>query len=163
MLISSAIMAGVMTVMAHNGVHADKQQVECLAKNIFFEARGESIAEKMRVAQVTKNRVNLKWRGGETYCQVVYQKKYVKTSKRWVAQFSWTLDKSLSLEDIVSRNKAEKEAWRQSVEVAGLIMSGLIEGGVNGATHYHTKAVNPDWSEKMKLAWSGPGEHIYYK
>ena len=47
-------------------------QVNCMAKNIFFEAAVESTAGKLAVAQVTLNRVNSTWYPN-TVCEVVYE------------------------------------------------------------------------------------------
>lgn len=49
------------------------KQIECLAKNIYYESAGESYEGKLAVAQVTMNRVN----SGifpRDICSVVYQK-----------------------------------------------------------------------------------------
>ena len=46
--------------------------VMCLAENIYFEARAESVSGKAAVANVTKNRVeDTRW--PSTYCEVVQQ------------------------------------------------------------------------------------------
>src|ERR1035437_3350687 len=57
----------------------DKKELDCLAKNVFFEARGTDEAEMIRVVNVTTNRVN---ESGKSYCRIV----------REAGQFSWTLD-----------------------------------------------------------------------
>ena len=62
--------------------HKDKVEIECLAKNIYYESRGEHKLGWLAVAMVTINRVN----SGlfpRNICDVVYQK----TGK--VYQFSW--------------------------------------------------------------------------
>ena len=57
----------------------DPQQHECLAMNIYHEARGERWEGQIAVAHVTMNRVaHDEW--PNNVCDVVYQKK----------QFSWT-------------------------------------------------------------------------
>jgi spore germination cell wall hydrolase CwlJ-like protein len=56
-------------------------ELDCLATNIYFEARGESEAGQFMVGFITMNRVNnSKWPG--TICRVVYQP----------GQFVWTED-----------------------------------------------------------------------
>ena len=48
------------------------QQIVCLAENIYFEARAESMEGKAGVANVTRNRVNdSRW--PSTYCEVVQE------------------------------------------------------------------------------------------
>ena len=57
----------------------DSKQHECLAMNIYHEARGERMEGQIAVAQVTLNRAaHEEW--PSTICDVVYQPK----------QFSWT-------------------------------------------------------------------------
>ena len=48
------------------------QQMICIAENIYFEARAESIEGKAAVANVTRNRVKSSL-FPNTYCEVVYQ------------------------------------------------------------------------------------------
>jgi hypothetical protein len=59
----------------------DHTDLECLALNIYYESRGESILGQELVAQVTMNRYRMKGYP-MTICGVVKQKK----------QFSWTKD-----------------------------------------------------------------------
>ena len=58
-------------------------EVDCLAKAIFFEARGESYAGKVMVANVIVNRTKFGKPFPNTICKVVYQRN----------QFSWTKSK----------------------------------------------------------------------
>ena len=51
---------------------ADSQEAVCLAKNIYFEARGESLAGKLAVAKVTLNRTKHE-DFPDSVCKVVYQ------------------------------------------------------------------------------------------
>lgn len=50
----------------------ERAEVECLAKTIYFESRGESIQGQMAVAWVTLNRVTSK-KFPSTICGVVHQ------------------------------------------------------------------------------------------
>lgn len=81
-------------------VTAEQQtsQIECLARNIYFESRGEPIDGQYAVAFVTLNRVeDPRW--PDTICDVVYQEN----------QFSWT-DDNLTI--------SEERAWRVALVVA---------------------------------------------
>jgi len=57
------------------------KEIKCLADNIYFEARNESVKGQVAVASVTKNRVKSK-HYPNTICKVVWEHR----------QFSWTLD-----------------------------------------------------------------------
>ena len=51
----------------------NSEELECMSKNIYFEAAMESTAGKLAVAQVTMNRVNSS-RYPNTVCKVVYHR-----------------------------------------------------------------------------------------
>ena len=58
-----------------------KQDLYCLAANLYFEARGESIKGQIAVAEVTLNRVKAN-QYPNSVCNVVFQRKKF----TWVAQ-----------------------------------------------------------------------------
>ena len=127
-------------------VQLSAKEMDCLAKNIFFEAGVEDKAGKVAVAQVTLNRLKSgKW--GNDLCKVVYAK----------AQFSWTLDKK-------KRNSQPKgELWQQSVAVAKAFAEGKRVKGLEDSTYYHTNYIpKPNWAHGMKVAHR-VGQHIFYR
>jgi len=63
-----------------------EQQLECLAKNIYYEAGNEPFEGKVAVAQVTMNRVD-SGKFGNGVCGVVYQKNIF--YEKVVCQFSY--------------------------------------------------------------------------
>lgn len=133
------------------GYTIDKAELTCVAKNVYFESRGENITNKMYVASVTRNRLEDK-RWPNTYCGVVNQK----------YQFSWT-EENHSVGDTITKNRIERDAWRQSVEVAGFVMTGIISDYSNKATHYHRIDVKPKWSTKLAQLKLNSNIHIFYK
>lgn len=125
-------------------IRYEQKQVECLAQNVYHEARGEEKQGKIAVAAVTMNRVHHRaW--GRDVCSVVWED----------SAFSWTLDRSLW--DI-----KETKSYAQAVDVARAVYYGVEADPTGGATHYHTINVNPYWSasgvEKMRI-----GAHIFMK
>jgi spore germination cell wall hydrolase CwlJ-like protein len=111
----------------------------CLAKNIYHEARGESLRGKLAVAKVTLNRVaSGKFRN--TICGVVYQR----------GQFSWTRTKYKPILD--------KQAWTDSLHIAKLVILNP-ELSTTPAMYYHNLKVKPRWrlerTDKI-------GNHIFY-
>ena len=68
---------------AYQTVKATNAELLCLAKNIYYEARGEPMHGKIAVAQVTLNRVTHRTEFQSSICGVVYAKH----------QFSWTMEK----------------------------------------------------------------------
>ena len=83
----------------------DREEVDCLAKNIYFEAKTESIKGQVAVGLVTLNRV-MGRHYPNTVCEVVYERK----------QFSW-------YSDGLSDRPRQFAAW----EEARLIASALLD------------------------------------
>ena len=133
-----------------------KVERDCLATNIYFEARGQYVLGQLAVGIVTLNRVVSK-KYPSTICKVVWQKKRHKKSGKWVAQFSWTLDK-------YSNNPKKKSAaYKEAIRLAELLLdrdSGIIDF-TQGATHYHATYVNPDWANKLTMLGQYD-DHIFY-
>lgn len=118
-----------------------KDDTICLAKNIYFEARGESRRGKRAVAQVTLNRVKHK-SFKNSICEVVYRP----------YQFSWTLK---------SHKITNYEAWIDALAIA----SEAIETGTAlknfSALYFHARHIMPKWAmQKHKIETIG--SHIFY-
>lgn len=129
---------------------------ECLAGNIYFEARNQSVTAQIAVAHVVLNR-SKDTRYPSTPCQVVKQGRMSDGKvKHNQCQFSWYCD-----------GKAEKvtrEGWKQAMETARLAQS-LYNQGIDftfGATHYHATYVNPVWA-KEKQYLVRIDDHIFYR
>ena len=111
-------------------------------KNIYHEARGEGVAGMQAVAAVTLNRAA---QTGESVCDVVYARK----------QFSWT-------NTTKGRNKPIEGDTSVLYTVVAQAMSGTMQDITGGATHYHTKRVNPVWRKALdKVAVIN--NHIFYR
>jgi len=63
-----------------------EKQLQCMARNIYWEAASEPFEGKVAVAQVTINRVQ-SGKFADSVCGVVYQK--TKFFEKVVCQFSW--------------------------------------------------------------------------
>jgi hypothetical protein len=122
----------------------------CLAEAIYFEARGESMAGQVAVAEVILNRVDDR-RYPASICGVTHQ-----GSERLNAcQFSYECD-----------GKPERITDRDAFDRAGKIAHLLLEGRprmlVGNATHYHAKRVRPGWSRRLERV-TVIGDHIFYR
>ena len=121
----------------------DPKQHNCLALNVYHEARGERWEGQIGVAHVTINRVKHPgWK--DTICGVVYQHK----------QFSWT-------HTIKDHTPKEAKAWRDAQVIARDVMIGNTEDPTNGAVYYHANYVNPKWTKYMDLS-KVIGRHLFY-
>jgi len=117
--------------------------LQCLARNVYYEARGESMAGQYAVAEVTMNRkASLGY--PKTVCEVVYQKD----------AFSWTGMNSLG--------SPAGPSWQRALKVAQDVYYGRRQSELHGVLHYHATYVQPEWSkEKERVAKIG--RHVFYR
>jgi spore germination cell wall hydrolase CwlJ-like protein len=126
------------------------KQVQCLAENIYYEARGQNGRGWLAVAEVTMNRVK---RPGypDTICGVVHQRTPVENNV--VCQFSWTCE---------TMNRPQGYLWELAQKFAAAFYFNPEEfpSVAAGATHYHATHVNPGWKLPVVAKIQ---DHIFYK
>jgi len=123
------------------------RDVECLAKNIYYEAGSESRSGKIAVAEVTMNRVKSR-QFPRTVCGVVYQK------TRGTCQFSWVCQ-----DDNKIRSRS---AWKESLQIAeNILISKRKYGIIGNAMYFHADYVEPRWAKEKRLI-AQIGRHIFY-
>lgn len=128
----------------------DANQLQCMAKNIFYEAGGESLKGQAAVARVVLNRVSHGF--AKTPCGVIYQATVTENGK--VCQFSWVCE---------GKNEPNKNSYRYLVakEVAYKVMVEDQYKDVvpNSVLFFHNLSVTPIWpyAEAIKI-----GNHIFY-
>jgi spore germination cell wall hydrolase CwlJ-like protein len=127
------------------------RQLECLTRNIYWEAASEPFEGKVAVAQVTLNRMQ-SGRFPDSVCGVVYQKNVF--YERVVCQFSWYCEGNHKVKAI------NKPMWRESEEVAKkVLLEGFRLPSLQKAMYYHADYVNPGWTHpKIEKI----GRHIFY-
>jgi spore germination cell wall hydrolase CwlJ-like protein len=127
------------------------QQLECLTRNIYWEAASEPFEGKVAVAQVTLNRMQ-SGKFADSVCGVVYQKNVF--YEKVVCQFSWYCEGNHKMKPI------HKPLWRESEEVAKkVLLEGFRLPGLKHALYYHADYVNPGW-QLPKI--DQIGRHIFY-
>ena len=107
----------VWTYQSYTTMMADREkQHECLAKNIYFEARNEPFVGQFAVALVTLNRVHDS-AFPNTICDVVYEGIHTASGfpKRDRCQFSWYCDGN-------SDEVRNQRAWKEVQKTANLAM-----------------------------------------
>ena len=137
-----------------------KEQMICLAQNVYFEAITESFAGQLAVIAVTLNRVTDD-RYPDTICGVVWQGNYnnPKLVRRNSCQFSWTCD---GKPDVIR----DKKAWSKAMEVAEVGIKMYNDGYdiTEGSTHYHATYVLPKWHRDRNMERIGKvDQHIFYR
>lgn len=116
--------------------------IECLAQNIYFEARGEPYKGQVAVALVTLNRVNSD-KFPDSVCEVIFQD----------CQFSWTCDKKSN------KFPRNSEAGKAAIKVATLALSGNLSDFTNGALYFST----PNHRNKFSGETLAIGNHVFYR
>lgn len=127
--------------------------LQCLAENIYFEARGEPLEGQYAVAEVTLNRTQAR-NFPHTVCEVVHETRWDPNRRRFVADFSWTELGALSPQD--------GPAWKQAMVVATATYDDLHTSVVPGALFYHATSVRPGWS-KTRTVIATIGNHTFYQ
>ncbi|MGQ0522851.1 MAG: cell wall hydrolase [Betaproteobacteria bacterium] len=121
----------------------------CLARTIYWEAKGEGLAGMEAIANVVMNRL-----GHEgfpnTICEVVRQ-----GYERGACQFSWWCDGR-------SDDAQESAAYEQAKEIARKALNRQLTDRTGGAMYFHQRKVSPKWSAQY-IKTVELGEHIFYK
>ena len=153
----------VMCLIWSEAISADEwiqDELDCLAKNIYFEARGESLTGKIAVANVTMNRVNHP-KYPSTVCGVVTQAKWYinwkgnRLPRRNQCQFSWFCDGK-------SDDPVDSATWLSSMHIARDVVQSKYGDITEGATHYHATWVYPYWADSLNETVV-INEHVFYK
>ena len=144
-------------------IETSDYEQECLAVNVYHEARSENLAGKYAVADVVLNRVRDD-RYPDSICGVIYQGEHTPSWKnpnvlipvRNRCQFSWYCDGR-------SDETTELDAWEESKMVAIQILDhNKYRGLTEGATHYHTTFIDPYWASSLQQVGT-IGSHIFYR
>ena len=134
----------------------DRAELECLALNIYHEARSESPLGQLAVAHVTLNRVE-HGRFPGTICQVVKQARHSTWWKehhnrdvpiRNKCQFSWYCDGK-------SDRVHEEDAWRRIMHLSLDVMLNKTTDPTAGAIYYYNpELADPFWKDSFQqVAW----------
>jgi N-acetylmuramoyl-L-alanine amidase len=144
-----------------------ENEIECLAKNIYFESANQPFAGKLAVGMVTLNRVDSE-DFPNTVCDVVYQARMKPSWKtgepvpiRNQCQFSWYCDGKPD-------DPYDTEVWHRSIDIAMNLYTIFVDKEVimdditEGATFYHATYVSPRWRHSLKKTVQIE-DHIFYK
>jgi spore germination cell wall hydrolase CwlJ-like protein len=169
-----ALSAEVVTInMSEQPRDYNQEEIDCLAMNIYHEARNEPFGGKAAVGVVTMNRL-FSNRYPNTVCKVVWQKTYKRyrftNGGRYIPQFSWTLDGK--------PDKAyNKKAYARAHKLARLIYMNYTQDNIKWLKHlhlnakfsealfYHADYVNPRWGRIKKQTGkyiNTIGRHLFY-
>ena len=168
-----AVMASLaLSYEVETGTPQNLDEVYCMAQNVYFEARHESMVGKIAVADVVRNRIEDK-RWPNTVCEVVKEgpvRESWKTKKdptlakaervyyprRDRCQFSWYCDGKADMLWVTYKDGTVIEqnmtAWRDSIHVALFVINDKWSmDPTDGATFYYNPNIaNPAWAGKYR-------------
>lgn len=124
--------------------------LDCLSEALYFEARGETVKGQFAVAEVIVNRVKSE-RFPDDVCGVIHQG----TGRKYGCQFTYTCDGQAEI-------IAEPDAFARVQKVARATLDGRVPPLTEGATHYHTTAVQPGWA-RVYTRTARIGVHVFYR
>ena len=124
-------------------------QLNCLTRNIYYEAGHEPFEGKVAVAQVTINRAE-SGKFPSDICKVVYQK----DNALGLCQFSWFCNGDVK--------KPKNAAAYKECEIVAkqVLLEQFRLPGLKHALYFHATHINPGW-KKEKVATIGG--HVFYK
>lgn len=152
-LMPTVVVAGAADARANSGKGGSsslRDDVYCLAQNIYHEARGEPMEGKLAVGHVVLNRMADRRYPGLA-CSVIRQGG---EARRHRCQFSWWCDGR-------SDEARNRIAWQESLVIAYLIRAGVTPDPTGGALWYHADYVEPDWAKRLNRHVQ-IGKHIFY-
>jgi N-acetylmuramoyl-L-alanine amidase len=117
----------------------DDHSVTCLARTVYFEARGEPLAAQKAVAEVVMNRVQQGF--APSICGVVYQRR----------QFSWTTRPA---------RVREAAAYARARDLSIRLLAGFEPRHDRRSTYFYSGRRRPTWAKKM---WPTEriGKHLF--
>ena len=135
----------------------DTEERTCLVEAVYFEARSETFAGKLAVANVILERMYNK-SFPNSICEVVRQGIYWEGNPvRNRCQFSYWCDgKSERMRNI--------KALEEVVKVVNMALDGVMLRDTLGATHSHAVYVSPEWAMSENFTMLAVvGEHVFYE
>jgi spore germination cell wall hydrolase CwlJ-like protein len=123
--------------------------ITCLARSIYWEAKGKAAADMEGVASVVMNRLGHEG-FPDTVCAVVKQ-----GSEKHACQFSWWCD---GRADQVK----EDDEYALAKEIARKALNKQLTDRTQGALYFHDRTVKPDWAKEY-IKTGETSKFLFYK
>lgn len=145
------VLAGLIAcaVPGESSAHTLKQERNCLALSIYWEARGESRIGMIAVGWTVLNRVQNE-QFPSTPCGVVHQ-----GGEQAPCQFSWWCDGR-------SDRPRDRDSWRTALFIAARLLVDPPSDPTGGALFYHSTTVKVPWRRK-RVRTARIGAHVFYR
>ena len=125
------------------GADTPDEETDCLARAVYWEAKGEPLSGQLTVADVIINRAQ-SGRFASTICGVVRQR----------GQFSFVHGGHIPAAPQGSRD------WRTAVAIAQIARQDLADGAAPRALFFHARSAHPGW-RLTRVA--SIGNHVFYR
>lgn len=122
--------------------------ITCLARTIYWEARGEGEEGMRAIAAVVLNRLETPG-FPDTVCGIVKE-----GQSRRRCQFSWWCDGRPD-------EAQDPSAYARALDAARRALNGEIEDPTGGALYFHHRRVNPEWAS-VYTRTAEIGDHRFY-
>ena len=147
-LLGCALLLGLVDLGTSSAAAASlSAEQQCLALNIYWEARGEAREGMIAVGWVVLNRVRSK-QFPATPCAVVLQ-----GGERPPCEFSWWCDGR-------SDRPREQRSWQRAQIVAADLLVNPPPDPTRGALFYHNTTIRPPWNRVRTVRI---GNHVFYR
>ena len=120
---------------------------QCLALNLYWEARGEDRQGMIAVGWVVLNRVRSA-HFPATPCEVVFQ-----GGERPPCEFSWWCDGK-------SDRPRDQRSWRRALIAAADLLVNPPPDPTGGALFYHSTTISQPWNRSRTVRI---GRHVFYR
>jgi hypothetical protein len=134
-----------------NLTKSQKDDLRCLSLNIYHEARGSTLLDKMGVALVAINRQTAY---NKSICSVVYERRWIASQGRWSSQFSWNTPSILG-------RRLENTAWDVSQKIAWNVLHNNVADITKGAIYFHEKNQRMGW-DRSSYNRNYFGSHVFF-
>ncbi len=124
------------------------REIQCMARAIYFEARGEGTRGMTAVGYVVLNRVASKDFKPDTVCGVVYQQ------NRRGCQFSWVCD---GKPDRI----ASPKLYSQAEDIAKAVMTRSVENPIDDSVFFRHKSVRSRYAHTQTMR-AAIGAHRFF-
>jgi spore germination cell wall hydrolase CwlJ-like protein len=122
----------------------NRNQIVCLALNMYHEARGSTQADIMAVGHTTKNRTKYR---KKTYCNVIWEK----------GQYDWVR------RPISQQMPKDLKTWRQMVDSARQIVMDDLPDPTKGADSFYSRRRGPTAQATRSSVRVPIGGNVYYR
>jgi len=130
-------------VSDYAGADTPDEETDCLARAVYWEAKGEPLSGQLTVADVIINRAQ-SGRFASSICGVVRQR----------GQFSFVHGGHIPAAPQGSRD------WRTAVAIAQIARQDLADGAAPRALFFHARSAHPGW-RLTRVA--SIGNHVFYR